>query len=307
MAAALPRHRPRPAEARAIPAFFLYGEPLRAPDEGTVHIETIEARSRLHHWKIRPHRHRDLHQVLIFWRGVCEARFDDQDRTLSGPALLVIPQGTVHSFSFSEDTDGLVISFAASLAREIFRTSRSLSATFDQPFAVTFGHRNVGATEIRRLGTMLLREFTHAARGRDLALHGLLSALLANIPRLAHSAAVPSADAANRARELVARFRDSIEQHYRVRLSLGAHARALGTTEAALRRACRLIAGQSPLALLHSRLLIEAERQLRYTGMRVTQIAYLLGFEDPAYFTRFFTKRTGIAPAAWRRRGAHTG
>ena len=61
------------------------------------------------------------------------------------------------------------------------------------------------------------------------------------------------------------------------------------------------VAGQSPTQLIHSRMLIEAERQLRYTGMSITEIAYYLGFEDPAYFSRFFTKGMGASPRNFRR------
>jgi AraC family transcriptional activator of pobA len=54
--------------------------------------------------------------------------------------------------------------------------------------------------------------------------------------------------------------------------------------------------------LVHSRLLVEAERQLRYTTKSVSQIAFQLGFEDPAYFSRFFTRLTNSSPRAFRDR-----
>jgi hypothetical protein len=57
------------AVAATIPAFFLYGEPMQTPDERLVHVETIAARSSINDWNIRPHRHRDLHQVLLTHRG----------------------------------------------------------------------------------------------------------------------------------------------------------------------------------------------------------------------------------------------
>ena len=41
--------------------------------------------------------------------------------------------------------------------------------------------------------------------------------------------------------------------------------------------------------------------------MSVTQVAYYLGFEDPAYFSRFFARRMGISPRAFRRGEASTG
>jgi AraC family transcriptional activator of pobA len=48
---------------------------------------------------------------------------------------------------------------------------------------------------------------------------------------------------------------------------------------------------------------IEADRQLRYTPMSVAQIAYHPGFDDPAYFSRFFTRRMQQSPRAFRARG----
>ena len=76
----------------------------------------------------------------------------------------------------------------------------------------------------------------------------------------------------------------------------------LDVNESRLRRACLAVTGQSPIDLVHLRLLVEAERQLRYTSMPVTQVAYYLGFDDPAYFTRFFTRRMGLSPRAFRAR-----
>jgi AraC family transcriptional activator of pobA len=36
--------------------------------------------------------------------------------------------------------------------------------------------------------------------------------------------------------------------------------------------------------------------------MPVKDIAEALGFSDPAYFTRFFKRQTGLSPAAFRTR-----
>jgi AraC family transcriptional activator of pobA len=37
-----------------------------------------------------------------------------------------------------------------------------------------------------------------------------------------------------------------------------------------------------------------------FTIRSVEDIAREIGFDDPAYFSRFFRKRTGVSPAAWR-------
>ncbi|HEY4973845.1 MAG TPA: helix-turn-helix domain-containing protein [Steroidobacteraceae bacterium] len=284
-----------------VPAFFLYGEPLRAPDARTVHVETIAARSSLYDWKIRAHRHRDLHQVLIVWRGPIEAQLDGAKASLRGPAFVIVPPLTVHSFQFGKQTDGLVVTFAAGLAREIFRDTECLWEMLDRPAAAKFRRAQLAATDLEQLATMLLREFSRAATGRDSALHGLLTTLLTNVLRISGGTAKRSPSATVREREMVARFRKAVERRYRGHVGVGAYAREIGTSEAALRKACVRVAGQSPTQLIHARMLIEAERQLRYTGMSITQIAYYLGFEDPAYFSRFFTKGMGASPRSFRR------
>src|SRR6185437_7503540 len=86
--------------------------------------------------------------------------------------------------------------------------------------------------------------------------------------------------------------------------SLPDYARALHVSEARLRNACLGAGGQPPIQLLHARVLLEAKRQLIYTSLPIAEIAYGLGFDDPAYFTRFFTRRAGVCPRTYRSQGA---
>jgi AraC family transcriptional activator of pobA len=60
--------------------------------------------------------------------------------------------------------------------------------------------------------------------------------------------------------------------------------------------------GQSARELIARKLLDEAKRELVFTFDSAQEIAYRLGFADPAYFSRFFLKQTGETPRAWRLR-----
>jgi len=290
----------------AIPAFFLYGEPLHPPDEATVHVETIAARSRLHDWNIAAHRHHDLHQLLILHRGRMELRLDDVKARHAAPAIVLVPAGTVHAFRFAVGTEGWVITFAGDLARALCQPVAGLAEFFDRAVAVPLTRAMLGATDLARLSEMLLREFTRGAPGREVALRGLLAALLGNVLRLGAPVSTSADGAGPRDRELVARFRRAIESRYREHATITEYVRELEVSEARLRRACVRAAGQRPVDLVHQRILVEAERQLRYTSLSISQIAYQLGFNDPAYFTRFFTRRTGSSPSAFRPAGARS-
>ena len=297
-----PDRRRSSANLAPIPAFFLYGEAPQPPDERTVHVETIAARSRLHDWNIAAHRHRDLHQILIIRRGRVDVRIDDRSILLRAPAVVVVPPGSVHAFAFQEHTAGIVVSFAAGLASDLASRTGGGLEFLSRSAATALARAEVEATDIAELADMLLREFGRSALGREHALRGLLGALLANVLRVTDRGEADAGSPAARERELVARFRHAIERRYRAHEPIAVYARELDVSETRLRRACLAAVGQPPVALVHLRMLIEAKRQLRYTATPVAQIAYFLGFEDPAYFTRFFTQRAGMSPRAFRQR-----
>lgn len=52
--------------------------------------------------------------------------------------------------------------------------------------------------------------------------------------------------------------------------------------------------GQSPLKIIHERLVLETKRQLMYTDKTAKQIAYDIGFEDASHLSRLFKKQTSI-------------
>src|SRR5690242_19421054 len=105
----------------AIPRFFLYGEPPRDAEERFLHVETIADRSRINEWRIQPHAHRDLHQLLVVLTGAGEMEAETQRYQFTAPALLVVPAGVVHGFSFAEDTEGYVVTLADTLLRDLAR------------------------------------------------------------------------------------------------------------------------------------------------------------------------------------------
>ena len=99
------------------------------------------------------------------------------------------------------------------------------------------------------------------------------------------------------------KFRQLVERHFRERRDIGFYAKSLGLTERSLRRLCQDAEGLSPGHLIDARIALEAQRRLLYSHEPVSSIAYDLGFEDPAYFSRFVRRHSGAAPSQLRRSG----
>lgn len=74
----------------------------------------------------------------------------------------------------------------------------------------------------------------------------------------------------------------------------------LGVSRASLDRAFAADLGLAPAHLLARLRLDAARRLLRTTGRSVSEIAYALGYCNPAYFSNVFRAATGASPKAWR-------
>ncbi|CAN7240298.1 helix-turn-helix domain-containing protein [Pseudoduganella sp. LjRoot289] len=78
------------------------------------------------------------------------------------------------------------------------------------------------------------------------------------------------------------------------------YADALRITHPRLNRLCLKLSGQSAFELTQDRLMLEACPKLIYLPASIASIAYELGFQDPAYFSRLFKKRVGVTPKVFR-------
>ncbi|MFD3436401.1 helix-turn-helix domain-containing protein [Streptomyces sp. NPDC058685] len=83
-------------------------------------------------------------------------------------------------------------------------------------------------------------------------------------------------------------------------LSVAEHAARHGMTPAELRAAVRRGAGCSPKDYLLGIRLGRAKELLVATELPVAAVARRVGYEDPAYFSRLFTRRVGTAPVRFR-------
>lgn len=285
-----------------VPRFFLYGEPPRDPHERFVHVETIADRSRLYDWRIRPHGHRDLHQVLAIFSGGGEMQAEAQRQAFRSPALLTIPAGVVHGFAFLPETEGYVVTFAEALYRNLAREEPAFRQLFTAARCASLATDRSEEQELADALPKLRRELAWKAPASNAAITARLTTVLVSAARALHQPESALSAAGNARAALVARFRERMEAHLRMGLTITQYARALNVTPTQLRVACLEVTGKPPVRVLEERMLLEAKRTLTYTEMTIAETAYYLGFSDPAYFSRVFRKLAGESAAAFRKR-----
>ena len=57
-----------------------------------------------------------------------------------------------------------------------------------------------------------------------------------------------------------------------------------------------------PNEVIKNRIMLEAKRLLVHTALTAKEIAYELGYDDPAYFSRLFLIKTGDSPSGFKSR-----
>ncbi|TXI61083.1 MAG: helix-turn-helix domain-containing protein [Limnohabitans sp.] len=292
------------ARSRVIPNYDLYGDSSRIEDSGAFNFEWIPQRSALYNWLIHPHRHDSFIQVLYLTQGQVEVQIEHAQQTLQAPCVMLIPAGHVHGFRFSRDTQGPVVtamqkpleSAAAVMMPallETIRTPRLLSLHAEMRYI----------DQLMPLFLALEHESRTPAAGQVAAGTSLLLALMVQVHRisqLSDSARSAAHYSISRKAQQIEKFRSLLDKQFRSEHSLQPYAEQVGVSVGQLSRLCREVLGKSSLEVMNDRLIQEAQRELVYTSLPIKQLASELGFEDDAYFSRFFRKHTGVSPKAYR-------
>ncbi len=94
-----------------------------------------------------------------------------------------------------------------------------------------------------------------------------------------------------------------IESRFGERLSVRETARELHIDDRYLYNLFRKYEGITPKEYIDRCTVENACRLLTQGGMSITQTAQMLGFDDVCTFSKFFKKKTGVSPLAYRQRG----
>ena len=286
---------PAMKQRNIIPDFFVYGEPSRSLGVDFIHVETVMERKSLHFGKVAAHRHAHMAQIIFWYQGGGTYLCEDREIAFSAPAIGFMPSGAVHGFSVGEDADAIVISIADGGIKSI---SGPMGLPPKQAVFLIGDATRLSWRHMDQLCHIMLEDYRAGEAESIHILTGLANTILAHIQRLDQNR--PSHPTGSTMLGLD--LRRMIEEHFRDNWAVPDYVDALATTPHLLDKAARETFGKPVKKLILERKLAEAKRLLLFTIRPVEDIGREVGFDDPAYFSRFFRRMTGEAPAAWRQR-----
>ena len=98
----------------------------------------------------------------------------------------------------------------------------------------------------------------------------------------------------------IIKFKQLIEENFAKEKNVSLYAEMLNMNPSCLNELTKRTTGITAGELIRNRVIDETKKLLYSSSMSGKEIAYELGFDDPAYFSRFFKKYTGITLKEFR-------
>jgi AraC family transcriptional activator of pobA len=240
------------------------------------------------------HRH-DYEEILILLTGNPEHFIDFKKEQLQTPLVVYVAKGKMHNFVPDIHTTGWVIRYQG----ELLPDNRF---NFYCNFLDSINYQFESTECLDQLVTLCqLMYQAHSSPRKDLnfIIH-LLSAFLSRLEseNKKHLNSDPHSD--NNQMVTFNNFLRIVEENYKRPLSVDFYAEKLFMTVRNLNNICHAIFNKSVSEIIENRKLIEAKKLLTHSSLSVSEIGYELGFNEKAYFTRVFSKKTGITPTEFR-------
>ncbi len=238
--------------------------------------------------------------LFLLSRGAGLLEAEDGPHRLAERSLCWLPNGTPRRLGLEAGSRGLLLSIPdVMLGRSIpddivgsqMRQAIGLKHCLQHLEADAFAAIESRAGQIEQ-------ELFDRRPGAEMVLQNLVSILAVDLWRQSGAQTI---EAVPVPRTLVHGFLSLLDVHLRDHWSVARYAEHLGTTRDRLTSVLRRATGETPLALIHRKMIAEAKTLLTSSNQQVAEVAFTLGYNDPAYFNRFFQRHVGETPARYRR------
>jgi len=147
----------------------------------------------------------------------------------------------------------------------------------------------------------MIAELENKGRSHKELLVSYLRMYLIHALRLLEKEEEKSLSETHKGNQQVQEFIALVEKQFKTEHTVKGYAEQLFISPKSLAKKLQSLGYPTPLQVIQNRIILEAKRQLKFSKLSIKEIAFELGFDDPAYFSRLFSKNSEISPAAYRK------
>nr|WP_294938636.1 helix-turn-helix domain-containing protein [uncultured Flavobacterium sp.] len=245
----------------------------------------------------------DFFEIIWLKDGEGIHEIDLHKHFYKGSVLFILAPGQIHSIHPDKISDGYVLRFQPSL----FKNEKEFadyvldSCLFDTvsscpiiPVAVIL------EPLFESIFHQMVTEFNDPQMDSENIFSSYLKVLITNIHRIKRAKTGSEIIINNPHYSLFRAFKLAVEKEYKQEHSVQYYASLLNTQTRTLNMVSQKFGGKSAGDVIQERIVLEAKRGLYHQYLSIKELGFSLGFEDPAYFTRFFKKHTDFSPQQFK-------
>ncbi|HZH69208.1 MAG TPA: helix-turn-helix transcriptional regulator [Flavobacteriaceae bacterium] len=244
-----------------------------------------------------PHTH-DFEELIIGIEGRLEHFIDFKNTTYDAPLISFITKGKIHRL-IPKIKDGKCAMWVLRFKSEF------IPDIIFQLYTSYHNHAMIKVADdhcfkrLTALCEIIYDEMQQSNPDLSVVKH-LLSALFFMIESERNKSTPDSTGLSATQNTTLKNFLQILEENYKRPEGADFYAEKLFMSARNLNLICKNILQQTVSEIIETRKLIEAKNQLAHSDKNISEIGYDLGYNEKAYFTRVFKKRTGQTPSEFR-------
>ncbi|HLS10551.1 MAG TPA: helix-turn-helix transcriptional regulator [Flavobacteriaceae bacterium] len=249
-----------------------------------------------------PHRH-NYYTVLIVNKAKGLHKIDFNAYEFSKNQIFFVAPGQVHQVIEEEKSYGYAMTFSTQFLTESsiplsFIDSLNLFQNYGQSPPLTPNEEQFKAIE--QYANQIFDLFHSNSTMKFLSIGAFLKLLLIECNNICSINPIES-QVDTTGDNLIRAFKTAVDKHYKKEHSTTYYANMLHITPDHLNRVVRARTGKTAKEYIQSRIITEAKRLLYFTDLLNKEIAFELGFNEPANFSAFFKNQTQLSPSKFKK------
>ncbi|HLW29727.1 MAG TPA: helix-turn-helix transcriptional regulator [Brumimicrobium sp.] len=249
-----------------------------------------------------PHRH-NYYTVLVINHAKGQHKIDFNSYDLGSHQVFFVAPGQVHQVIEDEKSFGFAMTFSNLFLVEnsiplSFIDSLNLFQNYGQSPPLTPGKEQFEVIE--GYAKNIFNLFHSENNMKSLSIGSFLKLLLIECNNICSINPIES-DVDTSGDNLIRSFKKAVNKDYKKEHSTTYYANELHISPDHLNRTVKARIGKTAKDYIQARIITEAKRLLFFTNLTNKEIAYELGFNEPANFSAFFKKHTDLSPSHFKK------
>ena len=254
-------------------------------------------------YKVNPESPHQLkfYNLIFITEGKSRHFIDFKWHDIKQNSFIYTSKDQVNAFDFSKETKGFCFIFNSEYLSKtlsklpkdiIFRlfTPQLFSPILNIPSNSNF---------IKYFNLILLEYFSDKTLNKNLIIENLFTILLAIAEELKQ---IENAEIYHNSNLITfQKFTQLLEKDYQRSRNAKHYAQKLAISYKHLNNICKKILNKTAKSYIDEYVILQAKRNIINLDINNNELGYLLGFEDPTNFNKFFKQRTGLTPKQFKK------